>query len=485
MTDAFSPPLGDAAGLSAAAKQLHTADADLNTSAARLKAAVATAVGEWTGPRAIDFRDAGAGLQAQLAGTMTAIGTAAQILDTYIAAFNRTVQDVDDYRRQADQSQTGATAQTDRLNPDDPRVDSILQHAMMRRAQLAQLALDAKADLNRLGAKLAASIDMETNLAVPGSARLSADEIRRRVDSSLGVAALQGAAAGALTADQAWTALAAAQQAVAEDAVNEDGSVDWATAVAEFNDKYVGPPASVGSLAVVPSEGWAIYKLLENRAEVAAVTQDLRTAFDDIVGPVGLDLDRGLSGLTEINDALIRFRSISDAVDALGPSAQTAEAIEQAAAGGLPDTGAIGLLGKIGAGVGVLGDVLTLVNPGVDNKVEGDGLRVAAGANIVGTGMAFAGTLGPLVGINAVADWIPGVGEVVMVGTGLVLAGDYVYHHWDQIAGGVSTAYHATTKALGDAADATAHALTTAADGTGHVLSGGAHAIGSFVSSLF
>jgi hypothetical protein len=38
---------------------------------------------------------------------------------------------------------------------------------------------------------------------------------------------------------------------------------------------------------------------------------------------------------------------------------------------------------------------------------------------------------------------------VVVVGTGLVLAGDYAYHHWDQISGG-----------LGHAASATGHVLS-------------------------
>jgi hypothetical protein len=58
---------------------------------------------------------------------------------------------------------------------------------------------------------------------------------------------------------------------------------------------------------------------------------------------------------------------------------------------------------------------------------------------------------------------VPVAGQVVVVGTGLVLAGDYVYHHWDQISSGASTAYHATT----------------------HALSSGASAVGHFVSSLF
>lgn len=34
-----------------------------------------------------------------------------------------------------------------------------------------------------------------------------------------------------------------------------------------------------------------------------------------------------------------------------------------------------------------------------------------------------------LAGVNMAADWIPGVGEVVGVGTGIYLGGNYLYHH--------------------------------------------------------
>lgn len=59
--------------------------------------------------------------------------------------------------------------------------------------------------------------------------------------------------------------------------------------------------------------------------------------------------------------------------------------------------------------------------------------RVAAGANALGVGSVMLGTGGvetaaTLVGINASTDWIPVVGQVVMLGTGIYLAGDWAYH---------------------------------------------------------
>ena len=166
-------------------------------------------------------------------------------------------------------------------------------------------------------------VDAETDTAVPRSATLTPAELRRRVDSSLGVAGIRQAAADrTLTDTQAWSALTAAADAVPKDAVNPDGSVDWREAVAEFNDTYVGPPTTTGAVAVAPSEGWALYRLVLNQRQVAATANDLRGAFSEIVGPVAYDLDSGLAGLTDLNDVLIRFKAISDAVDTVDRAAR-------------------------------------------------------------------------------------------------------------------------------------------------------------------
>lgn len=480
MSDDFTPPPGDPGTLRAAAKGLMQVASDLDTQNTATKNAVATSVSDWHAPRADDFRHAGAGLQAELALATTSIERVAELLGSYAAALETTQQQVASYRSQAAAAQSAADRQSSQLKPDDPEQDRIFQHAAARQGSLMHEAGLAKAALVALAGKVAAQIDTETDAAVPGSAGLSPDELRRRVDSSLGVAGLQGAAAGGtLTPDQAWAVLASAQRAVPADAVEADGEVDWKKALTEFNDKYLGPPVSAGAAAVTPSEGWALYRLIQNQRQVDAVAQDLRTAFSEIVGPVAHDLDNGLASLTDLNNALIRFRQGADAVDLFGPAADSKGVLDAAKAGGLPDAGAIGALGKLAAVVGVAGDVFTLIDPGVQNPVEGGALRGAAGLNIVGTGMAFAPTLAGLVGINAVADWIPVAGQIIMVGTGLFLAGDWLYHHWDEVSHFVTdTVPHFFTStvpnALGDAASATGHAFVS-----------GAKAVGNFFSSLF
>ncbi|WP_375488722.1 hypothetical protein [uncultured Jatrophihabitans sp.] len=475
MSDAFDPPPGDAGGLKSASRALQKAAADIDSGAKSTKGAVATALNEWHGNRSDDFRDAGAGIQAQLAAMETALSRAAQAIGAYGTALDRTTTEVAGYKQQA---------------------EPLKQHPDKNAAKIAHLeglANTAKSHLKSLAGKLASAVDMETDVAVPQSAKLTPDQIRRRVTTSLGVSNLAKAAAnGTMTPDQAWSALGAAEKAVPKKAINKDGSVNWKEALADFNDKYLGPPnALVGAASPGPA-GWAVYRLLLNQREVAATAGDLRTAFDEIVGPVALNMDRGLASLTDLNDALTRFKAVDDAFSALGPAGETAEKVERAVAGGLPETGVLGALGKFGGALGAVGDVFTLIDPGVKNKYEAGGLRIAAGANLVGTGMAFSSTL---LGANAVADWVPGVGEVVMVGTGLILAGDYVYHHWDQIKHGLSTAWnwtshavstgwHDTTHAVSTGWHDTTHAVSTGWHDTTHAVSSGWHSATSFVGGL-
>jgi len=473
MVAGFDPPHGDAAGLSSAAGSLKGVASDLDTQNRATKTAVATAISQWRAPRADDFRQAGAGLQAELVMATAAVGTVSQALAAYAKALAQTTSDIASLKRQADQAQANADTQAGRMKPDDPQTDMVYQHAAMRQGQLARDADAARADLRALALRIAAQIDAETDLVVPGGGTLSSDAIRRKVDSSFGVAGLQAAAGnGTLTDAQAWAALAAAQHAVPKDAVEADGEVDWKKAVGEFNDKVVGWPVSAAALGTTPNAGWALYRLIQNQQEIGAVTNDLRTAFDGIVGPVALDLDRGLAGLNEVNDALIRFRTIEDAARTLGPEADAAGAFKNAAAGGLPDRGAIGVFGKAFAVLGVASDVMTIINPELENKTEAKFVQGAAAANILGTGAAFGGAeLAGLVGLNAAADWIPVAGEVVMVGTGLFLAGDYAYHHWDQIS---NFATNTVPNALGDAAS-----------WSGHKLSDAGHAVTHFISHPF
>lgn len=67
-------------------------------------------------------------------------------------------------------------------------------------------------------------------------------------------------------------------------------------------------------------------------------------------------------------------------------------------------------------------------------------------------------------------DEIPVAGEVVMVGTGVYLAGDYLYHHWTPFR---------------NVCDGVGHGTVTAAKAVGSGVTKGWKATTSFVGSLF
>ena len=53
-----------------------------------------------------------------------------------------------------------------------------------------------------------------------------------------------------------------------------------------------------------------------------------------------------------------------------------------------------------------------------------------------------------LIALNASLDWIPVAGEVVMIGTGVYLAGDFLYHHWKPFHDIANDIGHGTVKVV-------------------------------------
>jgi hypothetical protein len=98
----------------------------------------------------------------------------------------------------------------------------------------------------------------------------------------------------------------------------------------------------------------------------------------------------------------------------------------------------------------IFGDFWTVAGP-EDNGAAGWVDRGAAIANAGAAGVDLA----ELAGIGFSTSFIPGVGEVVGVATGLYLGGDWLYHHW--------TPFH-------DAADDTGHFTVSVAKDTWHAI---------------
>lgn len=194
----------------------------------------------------------------------------------------------------------------------------------------------------------------------------------------------------------------------------------------------------VGALTGPEVNAWRV--ALQAWEAGRALPGGLQTAFDDIVGPVGLAFDRGEVGLEAFGPVLARYGNLADAATSFTDGFVTS-ALDGLKSGGMPDAGFLGVAGKVFAGLGVFSDALTLYNPGASGA-EGNVNRGMAGANIIGTGMAFAPEAAGLVGINMAADWVPVAGQVVMAATGLYLAGDWAYHNVSWFHDGVDATGH-------------------------------------------
>lgn len=163
----------------------------------------------------------------------------------------------------------------------------------------------------------------------------------------------------------------------------------------------------------------------------------LQQAFDDEVGSVAHDFDNGAASMEDVESAFAKYDGMAKT------ATQSADAAVDVAERGLTFAKAAGAASKVMGGLAIAGDVVTIIHPS-DTGAMGTVDRVAAGANMAGTATA-------LLAANASVDWIPGVGEVVAAGTGLYLAGDFVYHNvkWvhdtvNAAAGGIA---HGVSKA--------------------------------------
>lgn len=67
-----------------------------------------------------------------------------------------------------------------------------------------------------------------------------------------------------------------------------------------------------------------------------------------------------------------------------------------------------------------------------------------------------------LVTLNASLDWVPVAGEVVMIGTGVYLAGTFLYQHWTPFRDVAKAVGHATVRVVDDIGDGIEHGVQSA-----------------------
>jgi hypothetical protein len=181
-------------------------------------------------------------------------------------------------------------------------------------------------------------------------------------------------------------------------------------------------------------------------------------------------------------NAWMRFRQTASAAGQLMDEAQPVAAF------GLPGSGALSVVGKVGLPLAIAGDVATIIKPGDEQGVHAATTRAAAGANLVASGTLLAAGAG-LVTLTPVGAAVVGG---VLVGTAVYAVGDLVYEHrkeighavevaggWvvDEVEAGVgtlvdvgetvedglSTAAHAVSDTVSDAADTVEDGISNAA----------------------
>lgn len=179
----------------------------------------------------------------------------------------------------------------------------------------------------------------------------------------------------------------------------------------------------------------------EAKAFAKEMPEMMEKQFEDLVKPLMSGLSRGETSEGELADALRAFKGDWEAIGKFNSG--FGEAGEAAARGS-------GVFKGIGAASDVLaiaGDVYTEVKP-EDGGAMGTVDRVVAGVN----GGLSAADLALL----ATTYELPVVGEVALVGTGLYLGADYLYHHWTpfrnvandvghDVAGAAKGAWHDVT----------------------------------------
>jgi uncharacterized protein YukE len=239
---------------------------------------------------------------------------------------------------------------------------------------------------------------------------------------------------------------------------------------------------ALGNALGMPSTAWTgvstilFLKALYNWGTIGEkIPTAIADAFSDSIGPLALAADRGELTWEEVGAAYENFAKNAKLAANLFDHGAEADV----AAGGID----LGRVGGVGLGaLSLVGDAATIISP-PDSGAWGWTDRGMAAANAAGTTVGMLGAVGV---IDASTGWIPVAGQVVVIGTGLYLAGDFLYHDvapfrdaindtGQFIANTAVGGYHLTETAVSDGL----HAAGDVANTAGDVVSSGVHDVES------
>jgi uncharacterized protein YukE len=159
--------------------------------------------------------------------------------------------------------------------------------------------------------------------------------------------------------------------------------------------------------------------------------------------------------------SIAEIRGLSYALTGLGLVADASDLISP------QNTGVMGIIDRIAAGSNAAAMILhegfargirfrpaTADGPAVaapEDALADGGAAVSEEAVAEGGEVATEAAVGTgLVTLNASLDWIPVAGEAVMIGTGVYLAGTFLYKHWTPFRDVANAVGHATVRVVDD-----------------------------------
>lgn len=389
----FEVPQGDPGTLHASAGRLRSIGGTLRQAAGSVRSQASAVTGSWSGPAASSFDTGAGGVVSGLHEMAGHHDDAAGAIEAYAAALS-------DAQHRANQAILGYQRAVDGYQATMGQLAAAPATAAARAAQAAAE--------DRAGADLQAAY----------------------------TAASTACAHAVSDANHAATACANRLSELAS------GAKD--TALHRFLDLLGGPGTALGALGVLTQvrsadKMWGLLRDMGtgNWESLAKADPAEYQKVLDVASQYGADSPEALA-------AQLRYEAqvADEAWGAVVSAAVPANAVPSGAMAGTLD-----VLGKVGLVTAVVGDVGTLV----DGRASGLD-KAMAGANLAGVSMVGADTefVTDLLGANVVADWVPGVGEVLIAGTAVYFAQEWVRANWGDITRWTSEGARALARGMAD-----------------------------------
>jgi hypothetical protein len=252
----------------------------------------------------------------------------------------------------------------------------------------------------------------------------------------------------------------------------------WYEAAGKINDILGWPttPPTIVTSATTIKAGVTYFQSARNLSGLSA------RLFSEEVAPVALAYDRGEATYASLMEAARLGLNRIEAAKAFTVVADRASFLRSGVAAG----GVLDVLGKLAIPVAVATDVMTIWNPGHGSAFEQNLNKGAAYANLAGIAVWGAATIdgaamgGALLGVDAALGWVPVAGQVLLVVSGLVLAGIWAYDNVKPFHDFCNAAGSETMHVAQDAWNATTHEASNIGHSVQNAFGGAAHAVTSF-----